>query len=326
MSVNTTITYYSQTKSYVMYCIAARATLLPASDEVLHRFVIFMSQIVNPESLKNYLSAVRMFHLDNGFEWKPAADRFLLTQALRGLKKTHGSAPDRKLPITPEHLMAMALMIEGTLLDISWFAATLLAFFLMLRKDNVSVAKPDRYNPRTGLARSDFALPPGYTWDSPDIPFIWVSLRHSKTNQFAAKTHTVHVVAIHGHPLCAVTAIQRCMLMNAAAPLSAQAFSIPKEQGDGRVIFEPMTHSVYVSTLKKYLVLINIDPTKYSGHSLRRGGATFGCSLTEDHSQIKFIGDWLSDCYMQYNARDIRSMLKLPALMSDAVRGLNYNI
>jgi hypothetical protein len=70
--------------------------------------------------LKKYLSAIRIFHLDNGFQWKPAADRHLLTRALRGLKKTHGSAPDRKLPITPEILMNIALMIEGSDLDISW--------------------------------------------------------------------------------------------------------------------------------------------------------------------------------------------------------------
>jgi hypothetical protein len=123
-----------------------------------------------------------------------------------------------------------------------------------------------------------------------------------------------------------VTAVQRCMQSNATAPLTAHAFAVPKEQADGCIMFKHLTHTDYVSTLERYLVIIYIDSTKYSGHSLRKGGATFGCSLTENHSQVKFIRDWLSDCYMQYNARDISSMLKLPNLMSDAVRQLTHHI
>jgi hypothetical protein len=52
--------------------------------------------------------------------------------------------------------------------------------------------------------------------------------------------------------------------------------------------------------LKACLTQLGIDPTKYSGHSFRRGGASFAleCGLPPD--LIKAQGDWKSDAYHSY--------------------------
>ena len=57
---------------------------------------------------------------------------------------------------------------------------------------------------------------------------------------------------------------------------------------------------------------MEIDPTKYSGHSLRRGGATLAFTLGTDHSLIKFLGDWSSDVYLIYNEISMVDKLLLP--------------
>jgi len=48
------------------------------------------------------------------------------------------------------------------------------------------------------------------------------------------------------------------------------------------------------------LGMIGVDPAKYSGHSFRRGGATFAHRLGVDPLLIKRMGDWRSDAYRRY--------------------------
>ena len=57
---------------------------------------------------------------------------------------------------------------------------------------------------------------------------------------------------------------------------------------------------MFVETLRRCLYEIGIDHTRYSGHSFRRGGATFAFRLGMDPLLIKRMGDWMSDAYMGY--------------------------
>jgi hypothetical protein len=61
-----------------------------------------------------------------------------------------------------------------------------------------------------------------------------------------------------------------------------------------------LTYSVFLKILQSCLVKIGLDPSQYSGHSLRRGGASFAleCGLPSD--LIKSQGDWKSDAYRSY--------------------------
>lgn len=69
-------------------------------------------------------------------------------------------------------------------------------------------------------------------------------------------------------------------------------------------ILESKTHilsyATFLQMLKSCLSQIGLDPSKYSGHSFRRGGASFAleCGLPPD--LIKSQGDWKSDAYQSY--------------------------
>jgi hypothetical protein len=62
----------------------------------------------------------------------------------------------------------------------------------------------------------------------------------------------------------------------------------------------PLTFAVFDKLLKTTLSSANYDPILFSGHSFRRGGATwaFSCGFTSD--AIKLLGDWKSDSFLLY--------------------------
>ena len=60
-----------------------------------------------------------------------------------------------------------------------------------------------------------------------------------------------------------------------------------------------MTYTEFVASLKKVLIKIGITG-KYTGHSFRRGGATFALQSGVSGDFIKLLGDWHSDAYHLY--------------------------
>ncbi|CAC5355478.1 unnamed protein product [Mytilus coruscus] len=62
----------------------------------------------------------------------------------------------------------------------------------------------------------------------------------------------------------------------------------------------PLTYSKFLSRLKQSLSHIGINPDKYSGHSFRRGGASFALECGIPTELIQSQGDWKSDAYKRY--------------------------
>ncbi|CAC5425464.1 unnamed protein product [Mytilus coruscus] len=62
----------------------------------------------------------------------------------------------------------------------------------------------------------------------------------------------------------------------------------------------PLTYSKFLSRLKHSLSHIGINPDQYSGHSLRRGGASFALECGIPTELIHSQGDWKSDAYKRY--------------------------
>ena len=86
----------------------------------------------------------------------------------------------------------------------------------------------------------------------------------------------------------------------------------------GKVLALSANQLIY--RLRKWLILIGAEPSIYSLHSLRRGGATFAYQSNMEGEMIKLLGDWASDTYKRYV--DI-SMDKRYDLMKQFVEALN---
>ena len=77
----------------------------------------------------------------------------------------------------------------------------------------------------------------------------------------------------------------------------------------------PLTHSLFVTTVKRLVGLIGLNPDSVAGHSFRRGGASFAA-----YSFIKLIGDWRSNAYLAYIIIPTSSRVQVTASMVQKIR------
>lgn len=74
--------------------------------------------------------------------------------------------------------------------------------------------------------------------------------------------------------------------------------------------------------IKNLVSLISLDPLEFSGHSLRRGGATFAFKCGTPAELIKLQGDWRSDAYMLYLSLPLADRLLLTQILAGHVQTL----
>jgi hypothetical protein len=145
----------------------------------------------------------------------------------------------QKLAITPELLVRMRrcrkIRWGDPRMKVVW-AAMLLAFFAISRKDNFSVDKVDAFNPRKHLPRGDVkVLKSG----------VHCTFRRSKTNQFGSRVHQVFALAAPGEILDSKAAVEEAFAVAPRARPSDPAFLLPSANG-----LDPLTHYVFVGSVK----------------------------------------------------------------------------
>ena len=64
--------------------------------------------------------------------------------------------------------------------------------------------------------------------------------------------------------------------------------------------FRPLSPGRFISILKSHLSGLGFAPNNFSGHSFRRGAATWALSRGLPGEVIKILGDWKSDAYLAY--------------------------
>ena len=68
---------------------------------------------------------------------------------------------------------------------------------------------------------------------------------------------------------------------------------------------------------------IGVDPSQFSGHSFRRGGATFAHRMSVSPLLIKLMGDWSSDAYMSYiDHTTPTDLARLPRALAKAIAAM----
>ena len=189
-----------------------RPNLFPASDKVLCEFAAYLAEeSLAYRTIKGYLFGVRHAQLTMGLEFPTLEGRYTLQMVLRGILRTIGDVRKPKMPITLKLLRQFALEVRKLRRDaakrVLWgaiWAAILVGFFAMLRKDNITKGKKGSLNERQGLKRSDVRFCAA-TRTRPAI--MWLRLRYSKTNQ-SWQAPLIIPVAATGDDLCPVRAVK----------------------------------------------------------------------------------------------------------------------
>ena len=140
-----------------------RLNLFLASDRVLCKFVAYLAEeSLAFRTIKGYLFGVRHAQLEMGLEFPTSEGRYTLQIVLRGIRHTVGDVRRPKIPTTLKLLRQFALEVrkrrKGATKRVLWgaiWAASLVGFFAMVSKDNITKGNKGALNERQGLQRND---------------------------------------------------------------------------------------------------------------------------------------------------------------------------
>ncbi len=142
---------------------------------------------------------------------------------------------------------------------------------------------------------------------------ILVTLLHTKNIQFGRRV--LHIPLLRtDSPLCPVSAYRESLAGLPGRRVPAFAYIMR----GGKVGW--LTKSTFVHVFRELLRGAGIaDPSAYTGHSFRRGGASWAFQSGVPGELIQVCGDWTSDAYKRYLEFSMENKLGLAALL---VRGL----
>ena len=280
-SALTSKTYSTQRSAFLKFCSEMGIQPVPLSQGDLGHYVAFLSRRLCFNSVRQYLNIVRLMHLEAGLQ-NPLEKNWYVASILKGVRRVKGDTSIQKLPITPVILMQILLILNlQSAFDRTFWATCLVGFFSFFRKSNLLVHSHLEFDPQRSLCANDVR----FTLDGAILTVRW-----SKVIQFQERVLLIPLPKIANSPLCPSTALLRLTLEN---PPCAHPVPLFRYNLAG-------ANNVPLNKLQACRGKIGVDSSKYSGHSLRRGGASFALQCGSPTDLIKIQGDWRSDAVERY--------------------------
>ena len=82
-----------------------------------------------------------------------------------------------------------------------------------------------------------------------------------------------------------------------------------------------ITHRTFTTKLKHWLLQAGLDPSLFSGHSFRRGGASYLYSIGGSTLMVQVMGDWRSQVFTRYLYLTMEDREAAQALIQSAING-----
>jgi len=208
--------YATHRARYLQFCDEYGLSPVPISQVQAARYVAYLADSLSPSSIPKYLNIIRIIHLEHNLPDPCVLQLYDVKCVLAGLSKEKGTAPRRMEPITPQILLKMLQHIDLTTIDdLSVWAACLLGFFGLLRRSNLFPPSLFGFKADKHLARQ------AVQWNDRQVT---VSLKWTKTIQCKERILSILLVAVPGHPLCPVSALNQLMTCTTDVPLAAPVF------------------------------------------------------------------------------------------------------
>ena len=269
---STRCTYQSGIKAFITFCARFNISPLPTSSLTLQYFCAEISQTISYKTLKVYLAAIRLLHIEH--DLPDPTDDSLLELVCRGIHRQQGDNPRPRLPITINHLRTLKNQLrisQYSLLEqrMLWSSFTL-AFYGFLRISKY-----------TSLQWSDVTVSGSE---------ISIKLHQSKTDPFRHG----YVVSLHASnsSTCPLRAFQLYSAMTPNKSPSSPVFSA------GR--FSPLTRTKLNNVLRHLLQQAGVNHAHYTSHSFRIGAATTAAAAGLPSWLIQKLGRWTSNTYTSY--------------------------
>ncbi len=292
----------TQFRSYFGFCVYFGRSPLPASIETICGYAQFLSRSMTPPSIRNYLSGVKMLHVFLGHEYT-LTDDFHLHLTIKGIERIHQHVPQRAKPITPAILLAVCRhSVPFNSLQRSVFACGLFLFFTMARTG--SILPVSRRTPTYQFLTRDRV---NFSAEG-----ILVTLVHTKNIQFGRRRLHIPLLRTDSQ-LCPVAAYSSSLVDRIPHVTPAFVYT----QG-GKTHW--LTKSTFILTFRDLLRRSGVeDVSVYTGHSFRRGGASWAFQAGMPGELIQICGDWSSDAYKKYLEFNMQNKMNLASLL---VKGL----
>lgn len=290
----------TQWRSFFLFCFYYELVPLPCELETICLFAQFLSRsFKSVDSIRNYLYGVKFLHLFLDIPFTHF-ETFYFRLFLRGLKRTNPHCVKSALPITPTILFKFKEVLDFSVNNnCTYWCLFLFAFFLMCRISNLLGTQDDSSK---CLKRENIRVFRNYLL----IKFSW-----SKTIQFGERELEIPIMRNTNSPLCAYTAF---IEMSKAFPVSSDSPAFVVNIGKNN---RPVSYVMLQGFLKVIISKIGYDPSSYSSHSFRRGGATWAFQSGVPSELIQFLGDWRSDVYKEYLKYNIKDKLHVSSIMNE---------
>ncbi len=298
----------TQWKAYLRFAQFHELDPVPAELSTILRFAQFLalSKLAVP-TIKNYIAGVHTLHKYLGAPF-PDLSAFFPALFFKGLSKLLPHFPHQALPITPQILLQIHSLLDlKHPFSLVLWTSFLVAFFTFARKANLLPPSTNKFDTTKHLTRGNIS-----TCDSG----LLVTFTFTKTLQAGGRSIQIPIASIPNSPLCPLLAFSS-MTNLIPAPSSAPAFLIPTNSGP-----LSLTQPFFVSKLRVLLNHLKLPSLSYSGHSFRRGGASWAFESGVPGELIKLVGDWRSNAYLKYLEAPLHQKLLASQKMAKSIHQL----
>ena len=202
----------TQLESYKKFCDRYLLDYFPCDNTQLCRFGQHLSRSFSaPDSVGNYLSGIRTMTALLGWEIPDVKDR-QMQMFLAGLKRVMDHTVKQAAPMTPQLLLRMSKVVnyKDKVEVIAW-TATLLGFYMFLRKSNLVPDAMDKFEELHQFRHSDVNL---IGLDKP----MMCEVRWTKTIQNREKLLQFPVIPADNKSICPVYWTYRMIIENPGLP------------------------------------------------------------------------------------------------------------
>ena len=255
-----------------------------------------------PATAKSYVTAIRSFHLENGFPITIFDDP-RIDLVIKGGKRVYGEGVKKlRLPLTSSVLLRIVNEVRVDEEGINVKSALCVAFAAFLRSGEFTWDAP-----WTGKSHESNLSRKHVVFHSNDS--ITLTLPASKTDPY--RKGVIIQLASSPSPLCPVTALNRLYNLYPRSP-TQPLFARPHGQ--------PFTKQFIVTKIRELLLQAGVSTLGFSGHSIRKGAAVTAATNGISKDNIKLLGRWKSDAVDVYinelNQSDhIHKLLNLNSLL-----------
>ena len=295
----------SGVRQYLYFTLYHGLTPFPTTVDTLVCFMEFMARSSGHPHLKHLLTSVKFVH--EALDLKFPVNSFQLDITMQGLKRRLARVPFQVLPMTPQILKKMFSHLDMSVTrDRALWCSFLISFYGLLRKSN-AVPKSATYDVNKVLVRRNLKVDTANN-------LVYIYLGYGKTNNFCTRDVLIPVPG-NSDPALDPVRHMRALFSTVRADANTPAFSYSPDKF--------VTYSMFTSRLKALLKKAGIDASLYSGHSFRRGAATFLHQCGGTALMIQASGDWSSQCFTRYLYMTESERLHSQLLMSRAINSLS---